>query len=77
LDPFPERLAKPAHVETQASLIDHGVGPDLLDQLPLSDHLTGTADEQYQYVQGAPAERDGLPILRQQPLTNLKSEGPE
>ena len=63
-----QRLAKSAHVEAQATLIDRHISPDFRKEVSLIDHLAGSFDQHDEDVQSPPTDAKRNAILLQQPF---------
>src|SRR5262245_13380678 len=62
---FVEGLSQRADVAGQVVLLHHGVGPNLLQQFILLQHLSAILDQRQQNLEGFKVEWHNLPVARQ------------
>src|SRR5207244_1303619 len=58
-------------------LLDHHVGPELIDQPFLLPERPGAFDEEPQRVEGLAGQGDGLAVAQQTPFADFETKGPE
>ena len=63
----PKRLSDRCNVYAEASLFDHDVRPDVINQLFLCDDLAGTLSKIDQNIERPAAELNGLPVIEEKP----------